>query len=300
MSAREASSSGELARRWAVAFVGIPIILGLLYVGGWVLGIPIALLAALGARETYRLAEQKGTRPFRWLGAGVAAGLVLLAVAYPTFASFAPPALTALVVLALVAFVLAMARGASREPLAAVAVTLFGALYVGFPLAFVVLLHALPTLDAWGQVIPQPWIGLLVVTLPLTSSFIGDASAFFAGGKWGRAKILPSVSPNKSWVGSVAGLLGASGGAALWYLVAEPYLPGLPIGGVAVAAAVGAALGVGAQVGDFAESLLKRDAGVKDSGALFPGHGGVLDRLDASLVTLPLAYLMLGLLAGGP
>ena len=63
---------------------------------------------------------------------------------------------------------------------------------------------------------------------------------------------------------------------------------------------MGAALGVGAQVGDFAESLLKRDAGVKDSGALFPGHGGVLDRLDASLVTLPLAYLMLRLLAGGP
>jgi phosphatidate cytidylyltransferase len=94
----------------------------------------------------------------------------------------------------------------------------------------------------------------------------------------------------------VAGLIGAAAGAALWYLVAAPYLPGVPIESLGVAAIVGVVLGVGAQVGDFAESLLKREAGVKDSGAVFPGHGGVLDRIDALIVTLPMAYVILTLL----
>ena len=94
----------------------------------------------------------------------------------------------------------------------------------------------------------------------------------------------------------MAGLIGSAAGAGLWHLVAEPYSPGMPIRSLAVAAVVGAVLGVGAQVGDFAESLLKREAGVKDSGAFFPGHGGVLDRLDALIITLPMAYAILVML----
>ncbi len=291
------SSDNELARRWAVALVGIPVVLGLLYAGGWLLGVTIAILAGLGAMETYRLAEQKkGTRPFRWLGAAAAAGLVLLASAYPSFPALAPWALSVVVAVAFFGLLAAIVRGPDRQPLASVAITLFGTLYVGFSLAFIPLLHALPSIDAWGEVIPKAWIGLLVVALPLTSTWIGDATAFFAGTAWGRAKILPSISPKKSWLGSVAGLIGAAAGAALWYIVAEPYLPGVPIRSVGVAAVLGAVLGVGAQVGDFAESLLKREAGVKDSGAIFPGHGGVLDRLDALIVTLPMTYAILILL----
>ena len=290
------SPGNELGRRWAVAIVGVPVVLGLLYAGGWVLAVPVAILAGLGTMETYRLAEQKGTRPFRWLGAAAAAGLVLLAAAYPSFTAFAPWALTVVVAVAFFAVLAAIARGADRHPLASVAVTLFGTLYVGFSLAFVPMLHELPSIDAWGEVIPKAGIGLLVVALPLTSTWIGDSVAFFAGTAWGRTRILPSVSPKKSWLGSVVGLLGAAVGAALWHLVAEPYLPGMPIRRVAVAAVVGAVLGVGAQVGDFAESLFKREAGVKDSGTIFPGHGGVLDRLDALIVTLPMAYALLVLL----
>ena len=290
------SSGNELGRRWAVAVVGVPAVIGLLYVGGWVLAVPVAILAGLGAMETYRLAERKGTRPFRWLGAAAAAGLVLLAAANPSFKAFAPSALTVVGAVAFFALLAAIVRGADRQPLASIALTLFGTLYVGFSLAFVAMLRELPTIDAWGEVIPNAGIGLLVVALPLTSTWIGDSVAFFAGTAWGRTKILPSVSPKKSWLGSVAGLIGAAAGAGLWHLVAEPYLPGVPIRSVAGAAVVGAALGVGAQVGDFAESLLKREAGVKNSGTIFPGHGGVLDRLDALIITLPMAYAILVLL----
>lgn len=263
------------------------------------MAVPVAILAGLGAMETYRLAEQKeGTRPFRWLGATAAGGLVLLAEQYPSFTAFAPWALIAIVAVASVALLAAIVRGPGRRPLTSVAVTLFGTLYVGFPLAFVPMLHRLPSIDAWGDVSPVEGIGLLVVAFPLASAWIGDSVAFFVGTAWGRAKILPSISPKKSWLGSMAGLVGAAGGAALWFLVAEPYLPGLPVKSIAVAAAVGAVLGGGAQVGDFAESLLKREAGVKDSGTVFPGHGGVLDRIDALIVALPMSYAILLLLAG--
>ena len=292
------TAPGELSRRWAVAIVGVPIVLVLLYFGNWILGAPVALLAALGAAEAYRLAARKGVEAFRWVGATGAAALVIGATWRPTFTGFSPWALAAVATVTLVAVVLAIAgRGPEGQPLSAVSVTLFGCVYVGLPLAFVPLIHALPAVDSWGEVVPKPWLGTAVVALPLASAWVGDAAAFFAGTKWGRSKIAPSISPNKSWVGSWSGLAGAAVAAALWYYLAAPYLPGMPIESLWVAAVVGAVLGVGAQVGDLVISLLKREAGVKDTGALFPGHGGVLDRLDALTFTLPSTYAVFVILA---
>ena len=287
-------AAGELTRRVAVAIVGIPTIILLLYFGGWILGVPVALLAALGAGEVYDLAETKGVRPLRLLGMAGAASLVLIAVALPGFAAFAPWAFGAVFSLAVGSLLLAMpARGSDQGPLGAVSATLFGVLYVAVPLAFAVLLHALPDRYGWGGPEAAPWVGALVVVLPLAATWIGDSAAYFVGTAFGRAKIAPSISPNKSWVGAMAGLVGSALAAGLWLLVARPFLPQIPAIGVGVAAAMGAIMGVGGQAGDFAESLLKREAGVKDSGTLFPGHGGVLDRLDALVFALPAAYVLL-------
>lgn len=284
----------DLGARVAVAAVGIPAVFGLLYVGGWVLGVPLALIAGIGAGEVYRLARAKGVHPFRWSGMLVAASLVMAAVRYPDFEAMAPWALGLLGGLTVVSLKMALvARGPKGSPLAAVSVTLFGALYAGLPVAIVVLLHAMPTRLGWAGVSPSPWVGLMVVALPLAATWVGDAAAYFAGSAWGKAKLFPSVSPGKSWVGAWAGTLSAAGAVACWLLVARPFLPRLPVDSVWVAAAMGAALGVSAIVGDLAESLMKREAGVKDSGHLFPGHGGVLDRLDALVFTLPVAYLLL-------
>jgi phosphatidate cytidylyltransferase len=292
--------AGELTRRWAVALVGIPAVFGLLYVGGWTLGVPIALLAALGAREAFDLAEAGAGAPLRALGSGAAALLVLLAVFRPTFMTFAPWALATLGALLLVAFLMALARGPERAPMESVGATLLGALYVGLPLAFVPLLHALPTVEAWGQVGAGAgvWIGLLVVTLPLATSWVGDAVALFAGTAWGRSKLAPSISPKKSWVGAWAGLVGSVVAAVAWFYLVRGSLPGLPLESALAAAAAGAGLAVTAQLGDLVESLLKRQAGVKDSGTVFPGHGGVLDRIDALVFSLPLAYTILVTLGG--
>jgi phosphatidate cytidylyltransferase len=185
-------------------------------------------------------------------------------------------------------------RGPNMRPLAVVAVTLLGAVYVGLPVAAVPLLHALPARSGWVAPGGSPWAGLAVLALPLAATWVGDACAYFAGSAWGDRKLAPSISPNKSWVGFWAGLAGAAAAAALWHVAARPVLMGFPLGLVGTVA-LGAALGLGAIVGDLVESLLKREANVKDSGTFFPGHGGALDRLDALLVTLPLAYMTLAL-----
>jgi phosphatidate cytidylyltransferase len=287
----------ELTKRWAVAGVGIPVVIALLYLGGWPIALFCAVFAALGARECYRLAERAGVRPLDLLGASVAAALTLAAALEPSFSEFAPLGLALLGTLTAVALVGAMAaRGPGGKPLGVVAITVFGAVYGGLSLAFVPLLHAMPVARAWTAIGLEPWGGLLVVALPLAATWIGDAAAFFAGSAWGRKKgrggLAPSISPNKSWVGAWAGLAGAGAAGLLWWWIARSVLPAQPLG-LLSAATVGVFLGACAILGDLAESLLKREAGVKDSGSIFPGHGGVLDRLDALTFTLPAAYAAL-------
>jgi len=283
----------DLAKRWAVAAVGIPAVLALLYLGGWPLVIPISSLAALGTVEWHRMVERGGIVTLRVVGASGAAALVLAAAWRPTFEAFAPFGVGIVAVMAGAALIGALAaRGPEDRPMAAIATTLFGGVYVGLPLAFVPLLHALPETHGWSPA-GATWAGAIVVALPLAATWLGDAVALFTGTAWGKGGLAPSISPNKSWVGVWGGLAGAGVAATIWFFIAARRLPGLPVSGPVVAALVGVLLGIGAVVGDLAESLMKRDAGIKDSGTFFPGHGGVLDRLDALLFTLPAAYVAL-------
>lgn len=289
----------ELTKRVVVAAVGIPVVLRLVFLGGWYLAIPLSALAALGALELYRLGAGAGIAPLSPLGASGAAGLVLLAAWQPTLRGFAPWAVALLGALTASALVLAIfVRGPGKEPLSTTAVTLFGAVYIGLSLAVVPLLHSLPVLRGWAPDTGDRWSGVLVLALPLAATWVGDACAYFAGTAWGKSRLAPSISPKKSWVGFWADLVGAGAAAAVWFVVIQPRLPGLSLG-LAVTVGVGVLLGLGAVAGDLVESLLKREAGVKDSGTFFPGHGGVLDRIDALTFTLPLAYVALALLGGG-
>src|SRR5690606_3169185 len=194
-------AAGELARRWAVAAVGVPAVVGVLYAGAWALGVAVSVFAALGAHETYRLAEARGVRPLRGLGIGGAATLPLLAVAAPSFVSFGAWGLGAVAVVLLAALVGAPVwRGAAGQPLAAASATLFGVCYVGIPLAVVVLLHRMPAVFGWTD--GSRWAAVAMVALPLTATWVGDATAFFAGTAWGRRRLAPSISPKKSWEGA--------------------------------------------------------------------------------------------------
>jgi len=287
----------ELQKRFAVAGIGIPTVLALVYMGGWFIALPLAGFAAWSAHEVFRLAAKKEVAPIGPVGCTTAAALVLLAGWKPTFATYAPFALGVLGVCATVGVATALVtRHPDRSPLADVSVTLFGSVYVGLSLAFMPLLHALPANLGWSTAGSAALGGLVVVALPLAATWIGDAAAFFAGTAWGKKKLAPSISPNKSWVGFWAAVIGAGVAGLGWMFVAARYLPGLDIPWF-VAMAMAALLGVAAVVGDLAESLLKREAGVKDSGTFFPGHGGVLDRIDSLILTIPTAFVALVLVS---
>ncbi len=284
----------DLSRRVLVVVVGIPAVVAIVYFGGWILSVPVALLAAQGAAETYDLAQASGVRPFRWAGMFVAGAFVLAAAGHPTFRAMAPWVLaigTALTVSTLVAAM--MTRWPDGRPLGAVATTLFGSLYVGLALAFVPLLRSLPGRMGWQAADPSTWAGVMVVVLPLATTWLGDGAAYFVGSAWGRTKLAPTVSPGKSWAGAYGGLVASGIAGALWFLAAGPHLPGLPLDSWWMAAGLGVVLGFVAQVGDLVESVLKREAGVKNSGGFFPGHGGVLDRTDSLIFAIPTAYVLL-------
>lgn len=302
----------ELGKRVAVAAVGIPVVLLLVYLGGWFLSVPLAAFAAWGTHELSRMAVKADLRPVEWIAAPAAATLVLLATWTGSFRVFAPHALAVVGASTVAAVVVAIwRRGPDGAPLGSSAVTVFAVVYVGLALSFAPLLHALPAAAGWSPA-SLPLSGLVAVALPLAVTWVGDASAYFAGSAWGEAKLAPSISPKKSWVGFWAAVTTGAFAAVLWLLVARatigggtsgggafPAIAGDGFAGLAVMAVVGGLVAVAAVIGDLVESLLKREAGVKDSGTFFPGHGGVLDRIDSLLFTIPVAYLALALLGGG-
>jgi len=284
----------ELTKRVAVALVGIPLAIVLIYVGGWALGVALAIFAAGASVEVARLAVAIGVRPARVGGAIGAAMLVAVATAEPSLGGAAP--LLWLVVVGVVLLTGAWAiraRGVEGRPIEAVAATLLGMLWPGAGLLFALFLRHFPeTAGLATGAGESARMGTALVVYAVGLTWINDTCAFFAGRAWGRRKLIPAVSPGKTVVGAVAGVIGAVVVGGLFAEFALFRWLGLPVG-LLSGALGGALIAVAAQTGDLVESLFKREAGVKDSGRLFPGHGGVLDRFDALFFTLPAGYMYL-------
>jgi phosphatidate cytidylyltransferase len=278
----------ELMKRVAVAAVGIPIALALIYVGGWPLALLIAAIAAGAAGELCRLARQRGIRAFVFISTTLAAVTVLLAAAMesPAFAG----AWTWRVFIAAVLITAATAifrRGVHGGPLAATAVTLFAPLLTGGTLAFAVYLREM-NVPAFASG-AERWVGPALLLFPLVLTWMSDTAAYFGGRSYGRRRLMPSVSPAKTVEGAVSGVAGTVAAGAVYAHFVLGAALGLPVG-AGFGALVGLLVSPVAQIGDLAESLLKREAGVKDSGALLPGHGGLLDRFDSLFFTIPVTY----------
>ena len=276
--------------RLTVAAIGVPLTVVIIYRGVWPLGILMAVVAALGAREFYAMAAARDVKPLVGLGVGLSAALPLTASFYPTFREFAPVAFglvsgTALAALALVVWL----RWPGGHPLAAGASTMMGALYTGGTLAFWVLLRALPE-QMSGEA--TAFHGAALLIFPMWVTWLGDTAAYAFGSRWGKAKLIEAVSPRKTIVGAFGGVAGsiAAGGVYGWL-----WLGGTPDFDISwrMAAALSVPIALVGQVGDLAESVIKREAGVKDSSTLLPGHGGILDRLDALFFTIPFTYGLL-------
>jgi phosphatidate cytidylyltransferase len=280
----------ETATRTAVAVAGVPVAVGAVYLGGWVLAALLALVAVLAAREFFRMASLRQAQPLDALGAAGAAAFVVAAATAPG-RGWENPAFSGVAVALVLSCAAAAiwARGVERQPLLSVSTTVFGAAYTGMLLASGLLLRELP-----GVV--DPLHGTALVFAPVLLTWTNDTVAYFVGRAFGRRKLIPRVSPGKT----LEGTLGAFVGTTLAAVAYSWVLGRFGAYGVSPveAAAFGALVSAAAVVGDLVESLLKRDAGVKDSGTLLPGHGGALDRFDSLLFTLPIAYAFFRFVVG--
>lgn len=276
--------SDNLRTRLLVAALGIPLTVVVVYAGGWFFAAGLAALAGVGMDEFVRIYRGHGSRPFRVLGALGAALLPLLALAVSPEAAWLAGA-----PLLMLATGTAAARVPPREgPMTAAALTGFGALYIGGTLAFSVPLRE--TL-ASGRL-----EGTLLFFFPVTVTWLSDTAAYLAGKSWGRRQLAPRVSPNKTWAGAVAGVTAAVAVAGLYGELLLPVAGGSAAPGLGPSLLLGLLVGGAGIGGDLSVSILKRECGVKDSSQLIPGHGGMLDRLDALLWVFPVTYFFLSLL----
>jgi phosphatidate cytidylyltransferase len=292
----------ELAKRFLFSIVAAPLALWIVLAGGAPLAALLAIVCALGAWEFFRIARATGARPLDDVGIALA-GIVPLAIHAHYLGVFTVrPALGALVVLLIMGATIWL-RGVDGSPLGAAATTMFGVLYTagmlgfGFAIRYHDIVAGYDTVGAKHLLlgplsVPIPPGGALLV-FPLLVTWASDIGAYFVGRAIGGRKLMPSVSPGKTIAGAVGGL-GASMVVAYAYgrgvLVPVAHLGFSPWGVILFGILISAA----AQVGDLFESLLKREAGVKDSSHIIPGHGGILDRFDSLIFVLPVAYLLLG------
>jgi phosphatidate cytidylyltransferase len=305
----------NLVQRVLVALVAIPVIIVLCMVGGIPFFLFITTASSVALYEYYTLARAKGARPM--IGLGLAAGIAVnCTFFYVKLHSFlvglftryggSPPFPTQFQLLAMILMVsvvtLLLVELFRKEGSAILnlSTTLFGVLYISLFFGTFIGLRELflpqdfPVVrffpDAGSLADPAiiekiyRWGGYTVISV-FAIIWICDTAAFHFGKSMGRHKLFPRVSPNKSWEGAVAGFVFAVASAlAAKFLVLE-YLS------VGSAVIIGIIVGTIGQLGDLAESLIKRDAGVKDSSALIPGHGGAFDRFDSLLLVAPLVYL---------
>jgi len=260
-----------LKERVLTAVIGIPIVMAAcFYTQPWLFGIIVILCSIIGCQELARIGKARGA----FLGtllpvvALLALSGVLRLNAFPSTAAV----MTVLLVLAMIGAVFAGKKGRLNNEIAT--------FYVGAPLAAALILQQFRSGGGDAMFVARTY--LLLALIPL---WVGDSAAIFAGKAWGKHPLAPNISPKKTWEGAIANFIGCViAGALVASFLKMPWVTGLVTG------AVSGTLG---QAGDLFESALKRKAGVKDSGAILPGHGGVLDRLDSLFATvIPIALIV--------
>ncbi len=267
-----------MRQRIIAALCGIPVLLAFVWFETpWfsLLILLVAAFAAIGALEFYRLAAISGGQPLTLFG--IVWTLLFIAGAYLD-ASYevnyiAPSLLGSAIALPLIWLFFVSPRGVIFVRWAW---TLAGILYMGWMLGHYVALRELDQGKEW-------------VIFALFSTFACDTAAFLIGRTWGRRPLAPTISPGKTWEGAVGGFIAAIAAALILYTLLDAVGSSLPTSYVQ-AILLGCFIGLFAQIGDLSESLLKRRAGVKDSGSLIPGHGGILDRIDSLVFTGVVVY----------
>jgi phosphatidate cytidylyltransferase len=282
-----------LLHRILTAVVGIPAALLLIYLGGWYFAGAVALIAVGGLRELYRLFARRERHTYPWLGYPLAIALTALAAMTPRGVTVLSPWLEGALLLGAFAIAASWMLSSAVPPIGSrLFATISAHIYVPQLLSYLVRLRSisLPDITPHGLSKGLP-AGACLVVLLMVVIWGMDTAAYAVGKTMGRHKLCPGISPGKTVEGALAALAAAAALSA-----AFGYWLRLPLAHVVI---LGAAIGVIGQLGDLFESMLKRRAGVKDSGSTLPGHGGVLDRFDSLLFAAPLAFFYLTFAAAG-
>lgn len=266
----------NLIQRVIVAAAGIALIAFVTHIGFVPFMLLVMCISVLGVWEFYSLVGNMGFRPQKIFGVLVSILLITMFFFNGSALGFdetRPVILSMLICLLIIApFFTSMFRKNLEHIVVDNALTVFGVLYVAWTLGHFVLLR---------QRVPD---GEALVFFVFVVVWMLDTGAYAVGMRYGKHKIVPKISPHKSWGGSIAGFVCAVGTALVYR---EMFLLSIPRRDAVL---LGCIIGIIAQLSDFAESVIKRNAGKKDSGTLLPGHGGILDRFDSFIFVVPVVY----------
>lgn len=272
-----------MGQRIRTAIVAIPIALCLIKLGGLPFALGVLLLGVVGFREFQNMLMQDDIQVYR--AAGVIGTLMLIMAAGVGHSEWLLPLVTMFSLLVMLEGLYEYAQGHFPEN---TGLTCMALVYLGLPFAHFILLRELTgpvhTLPLWGRMS----LGEALLWTVMFATWASDTFAYFGGRAFGKTKLLPKVSPKKTREGALCGFIGCV--ATVWLLgnvwLGYPLLPILLLG-------IG--IGIFAPLGDLVESILKRSCAIKDSGNFFPGHGGVLDRCDSLIFSVPFAYYFITL-----
>lgn len=273
----------DLAVRTASALLFGAVFIGALVWSKWSAGAALAIVMLGGLVEFYRLCRKRGYEPM--YSVGVATSVALFVLAFTVLAQWGSPATdtSARVVLGVILYTMLIVPTAfvcelwrkSETPIANIATTIMGVVYVALPMAMLLFIPQL-LVGKWSA-----WALLAFISI----IWVNDIFAYLFGVSFGKHRLCERISPKKSWEGFFGGLAGAVGVALLF-----GHLFG---GNLLVWGGLGAVTALAGVAGDLVESMMKREADVKDSGKMMPGHGGFLDRFDALLLAVPFAFFYL-------
>lgn len=262
----------SLLLRVLTAVVGIPVILLLLLAGGWILFAGLAVIIGVASYEMHRMLTGEGKHPLSLLSLGLSLAFLVTAIVPAWREPIIEGGISLLLLVSLTWLILA--RKTLEGSLVDWALTMAVPLYIGWPMSYFMLLRG----QQFGFSNGFWWV--MVVLLGVWAF---DSAAFFTGKFLGRHKLATLVSPSKTWEGVIGGIVG---GVVATLITTRPL--NVPFYHAII---LGILLSVAGQVGDLAESLIKRQTHVKDSSHLFPGHGGMLDRIDSQLFAVIVVYL---------
>jgi phosphatidate cytidylyltransferase len=289
--ANETAGTGELARkpnpvlqRILTVVPLLPVLIALLWWSVTSVAVVVFIAAFICLAEVFSSMDERNLRPYIPFWYIFAGALIGAALRSPNSVALLTPVM---VIGTVVSLCIAVLRSEEDQPLYSWALSLATMCYIPLLLSHLILMRTVDTPLLPAPLSMQVSSGFAWIVFTLATTWLADTFAFFTGRSFGKTPLAPRLSPKKTWEGSIGGFVGA-----ILTAIGVASLFGLPIS-LLTTIGLGAVAGILGPIGDLAESQIKRQLGVKDAGSILPGHGGMLDRIDSILFTVPVMYYII-------